>query len=54
MGCDTYSVWIDKICIAQGMSLDWAVIFLKAVMQDLYNEPKLAVTIEREPPEEDA
>jgi len=48
MGCDTYSVWVENICVARGMSIDYAVIFLKAIMQEYYNETTLAITIERE------
>ena len=48
MSCDTYSVFVEKICVAHGMSIDYALIFLKAIMETYYNETNLAITIERE------
>ncbi len=53
MSCDTYSVWVENICVGQGMSIDHAVIFLKALMQEFYNEPTLSIAIQREPPKEE-
>ena len=53
MGCDTYSVLVEKICVGQGMSIDNAVIFLKALMQEFYNEPTLSITVQRESPKEE-
>ena len=48
MGCSTYSVIVENVCVAHGMSIDYAVIFLKAIMQEYYNDTDLAITIERE------
>ncbi len=53
MGCDTYCVWVEKICVARGMSIGHAVIFLQALMQEFYNEPELSITIQREPQKEE-
>jgi len=35
------------------MSIGDAVIFLKALMEEYYNEPTLSIAIQREPPEEE-
>lgn len=48
MGCDTYSVLVDNVCVAQGVPIDYALIFLKAIMQEYYNDPDISVTIIRE------
>jgi hypothetical protein len=48
MGCDYYSVKIDDTVIAKGMSLGNAVIFVKALFEEWYNEPSLSITIVKE------
>ena len=49
MGCDTYSVMIDNIVVAKGMSIEHAVIFVKAVYNEYYNEKNLKVSLVKEP-----
>lgn len=48
MGCDTYSVLVDNVCVAQGVPFGYAVIFIKAIMDEYYNDPDISVTITRE------
>lgn len=48
MMCDTYSVLWGGIVLAKGMSLDHAVLFVKALFSAFYNEPDLYYTIARE------
>lgn len=49
MGCDTYSVMIDDIVVAKGMSIEHAVIFVKAVYNEYYNEKNMKVSLVKEP-----
>ena len=49
MGCDTYSVMIDNIVVAKGMSIEHAVIFVKAVYNEYYNEKNMKVSLIKEP-----
>lgn len=49
MGCDTYSVMIENIVVAKGMSIEHAVIFVKAVYNEYYNEKNLKVSLVKEP-----
>ena len=49
MGCDTYSVMIDNIVVAKGMSIEHAVIFVKAVYNEYYNEKNMKVSLVKEP-----
>ena len=49
MGCDTYSVMIDNIVVAKGMSIEHAVIFIKAVYNEYYNEKNMKVSLVKEP-----
>ena len=46
---DFYTIKVENVKIAQHISLEYACIFLKAIMQEFYNEPDIKVTIEREP-----
>ena len=48
MGCDTYSVMIDNIVVAKGMSIEHAVIFVKAVYNEYYNEKNMKVSLVKE------
>jgi len=48
MGCSTYSIIVENICVAHGMSIDYALMFIKAIMQEYYNDPTLQITIARE------
>ena len=41
-----YNVLIGKQIVAKDMTLDNAVIFLKGLFNEYYNDPMLAVTIE--------
>lgn len=43
-----YNVLIGKQIVAKGMTLDNAVIFLKGLFNEYYNDTQLAVTIEVE------
>lgn len=48
MGSDYYSVKIDDVVIAKGMSLGNAVILVKALFEEWYEEPSMSVTIVKE------
>ena len=54
MGTDTYMVLIDKSIIAMALSLEHAVVLVKALFNEYYAEPGLTISIQREPPKEDA
>ena len=54
MGCDFYKI-IDAsngIVIASHVALEHACLLVKMLMQEYYNEPELAYTIQRECKEE--
>jgi len=48
MGSDYYSVKIDDVVIARGMSLGNAVILVKALFEEWYKEPSISITIVKE------
>ena len=52
MGTDTYTVLIDKSIIAMALSLEHAVMLVKALFNEYYAEPGLAISIQREPKED--
>lgn len=54
MGTDTYMVLIDKSIVAMALSLERAVALVKALFNKYYAEPGLTISIQREPPKEDA
>lgn len=49
MGCDTYSVMIENTVVAKGMSIEHALIFVKAIYNEFYNETKMTVSLFKEP-----
>ena len=48
MGCDLYKVSSGNIDVARYMPLDTAVLLVKALMMEYYNEPELEYVIKRE------
>lgn len=48
MNCDLYTVCVEQIKVAKDLSLDYAVIFVKAIMQEFYNDPRITVSIVRQ------
>ena len=48
MGCDLYKVTTGSVDVARHMPLDTALILVKALMVEYYNEPGLEYTIKRE------
>ena len=44
-----YTIKVENTEVAKHISLEYACIFLKAIMREFYNEPDIKVTIEREP-----
>lgn len=48
MGCDLYKVSSGNIDVARYMSLDAALILVKALMMEYYDDPELEYTIKRE------
>ena len=47
MGSNFYNVYIDEQKVASHMSLQFALILIKGIYAEFYNEPGLKVTIER-------
>ena len=48
MGCDLYKVSTGSVDVARYMPLDTALILVKALMVEYYNDPELDYTIKRE------
>ena len=48
MGCDLYKVSSGNIDVARYMTLDAALILVKALMAEYYDDPELEYTIKRE------
>ena len=48
MGCDLYKVSTESVDVARYMPLDTALILVKALMMEYYNDPELDYTIKRE------
>lgn len=48
MGCDLYKVTTGNVDVARYMPLDTALILVKALMAEYYNDPELDYTIKRE------
>ncbi len=48
MGCDTYSVMIENTVVAKEMSIEHALIFVKAIYIEFYNEKNLKVSLVQE------
>ena len=48
MGCDLYKVITGSVEVARYMPLDTALILVKALMVEYYNDPELDYTIKRE------
>ena len=44
---DTYTIAIERSPVAKEVPLEMAAIFTQAIMEHYYNEPNLAVTIQR-------
>jgi hypothetical protein len=47
LSCDYYQIYVDNICIAKYVTLDYAVIFVEAIFNKFYNETDLRVTIQK-------
>lgn len=45
----TYSIKVGTVIVAKHVSLNYACIFLKAIMQEFYNDTDIGVEIVREP-----
>lgn len=52
MGCDTYSVMIDNVVIAKGMSIGNAMVLVEALFNKWYEEKDLKITIAKEAEED--
>ena len=48
MGCDLYKVSTEKADVARYMPLDAALLLVKALMIEYYNDPELEYSIKRE------
>ena len=47
MSSDYYQIYVDNVCIAKYATLEYAVIFTKAIFNEFYNEMDLRVTVEK-------
>ena len=52
MTCDYYRILFRDIVIAEKMTLDTALLLMKALFQNYYNEPTLQYTLEKMEEEE--
>ncbi len=48
MEIETYNVYISNDCVARDMSLDTAIILVRGLFHNYYNEPMPSVRIERQ------
>lgn len=54
MNCDYYSVYENGTCIAQNLSLEHALLFLKALFERYWSEPGLSYAIMRQTERQEA
>ena len=47
MGCDYYSVWYGDVMLADHLSIENALIFIKALFEHYYNETDAAYIIKK-------
>lgn len=47
MACDTYSVWVGNILLADAMSIEHALLFIEALFQKYWNDPVGFYTIKK-------
>lgn len=50
MGCKTYCVMIKNLIVAQGMGIEYALLFVKALFLE-YNDRDLEIRIKEDTPE---
>lgn len=48
MGYDSYNVQVDGVIVAEGMPIEHALIFVKALFMEWHNCNPLSITVERE------
>lgn len=48
VGTDTYKIEVSGTIIAEGVTLEYACLFAKAIMEEYWQEPDIDVTIKRE------
>lgn len=48
MGCDKYTVSVGDTVAGEGMALDYAVMFAKALFNEYWNDADISVTIKKE------
>ena len=51
MGCDTYTVLVgglDGVVAGEGMAIDYATMFAKALFAEYWNDKDISVTIKKE------
>ncbi len=51
MGCKTYCVMIKNLVIAQGMGIEHALLFVKALFLEYGNDKSLEIRIKEDTPE---
>lgn len=47
MSSDYYRIYVDSVCVAKYVTLEYATIFVKAIFNEFYNETDLRVTIQK-------
>ena len=48
MGCDTYTVLVGNVVAGEGMAIDYAMMFAKALFNEYWNDADISVTIKKE------
>lgn len=53
MECDFYTVCVDKVQVAKDVCLEYALLFIKSIMQEYFSEPNITISIIRHDKEHD-
>ena len=48
MGCDTYTVLVNDVAVAKEMSIDYAVILVKALFIQFSDDYKMKITLHKD------
>ena len=47
MSTDYYKIYVDNVCVVEQVTLEYAVIFIKAIFNEFYNEKDLRITVQK-------
>lgn len=48
MECDLYTVCVDKVQVAKDVCLEYALLFIKSIMQEYFSEQNITISIIRQ------